>query len=791
MWRVVKHAAAESPWRNAPRASFKQLQLRCLHQSSVAAKDDKLFDTLLVANRGEIACRVMRTCKKLGIKSVAVYSEADANALHTRTADMRYCIGPPPSNQSYLKIDKIVDAINATGAQAVHPGYGFLSENRLFSKKLEEIGVAFCGPKEHAIFAMGDKLESKVTARKAKVNIIPGFDGVIKDAEHAVKISNEIGYPVMLKASAGGGGKGMRVAWNDQEAYEGFRLASDESRSSFGDDRMLIEKFIDNPRHIEIQILADSFGNTIYLNERECSIQRRNQKVVEEAPSVFLDAATRKAMGEQACALARAVQYQSAGTVEFLVDSKKNFYFLEMNTRLQVEHAITECITGVDIVEQMIRVAAGLPLTVTQDDIKINGWAIEARVYAEDPLKFLPSTGRLSTYIEPTKNSLTPGMRIDTGIVEGSQISIYYDPMIAKLVTHGKDRADALTQMRHALDSYVIKGVTHNIPLLRDIIQQPRFISGEITTKFIPEVYPDGFHGFKMNAVENSQLVASAAFFFTRRHIQSQSFTNQKIEIDRKFYPEDLMVTVGKEHHHVSILSQSNDQIHVKIADTDVIVKGSWPIGAALFTANINGQDVVIQHLKRDGPKLALRFCGTVFDVVVRPQEEFDFVSRLPEKVAEDHSNEVLTPMPGTLISLAFKAGDAVLVGNEVAVVEAMKMQNQLKSPVSGVVKAVYVKPGSTMPEGQAILEFYRKDETQTLAPSNGHVVAIKAKPGDKVLQGQELASVDGTGKVYTIRAVQTGVLTAFALEVGSKVTDGEVVATVQPDVAAPAKKSS
>lgn len=730
----------------------------------------------------------MKTCHRLGIKSVAVYSEADANALHTRTADMRYCIGPPPSNQSYLKIDKIVEAIKATGAQVVHPGYGFLSENRLFSKKLEEIGVAFCGPKEHAIFAMGDKLQSKVTARRANVNIIPGYNGVIEDADHAVKISNEIGYPVMLKASAGGGGKGMRVAWNDKEAREGFRVASDEALSSCGDARMLIEKFIDNPRHIEIQILADSFGNTLYLNERECSIQRRNQKVVEEAPSVFLDAATRKAMGEQACALARAVQYQSAGTVEFLVDSKRNFYFLEMNTRLQVEHAITECITGVDIVEQQIRIAAGLPLTITQDDIKINGWAVEARVYAEDPLKFLPSTGRLSTYIEPTKNALTPGMRIDTGIVEGSQISIYYDPMIAKLVTHGKDRNDALTQMGHALDSYVIKGVTHNIPLLRDIIQQPRFISGDISTKFIPETYPNGFQGFNMNATEKNQLLATAAFFFTRRHTQSQQFTNQKIEINRKFCPEKLMVTVGKEHHCVEVGHQSPNELQVTIGGSAVVVKGSWSIGAALFTANINGQDVVIQHLKRDGRKLSLRFCGTVFDVTVRPQDEFDFVSRLPEKVAEDHSNELMTPMPGLLVSLSVQPGDSVGQGNEVAVVEAMKMQNQLKSQSTGVVKAVFVKAGSTMPEGQVILEYYRKGDTDTLAPVSGHVVAVKVKVGDKVLEAEELASVEENGKVYTIRALQTGVVKTLALEVGSKVNEGEVVASVTPTT--PTKKN-
>merc|ERR1711935_401917 len=463
------------------------------------------FDKILVANRGEIACRVFKTAKDMGIKTVSVFSDADAQTVHTLMADEKVRVGPAPSAQSYLVMDNIIDAIKKTGAQAVHPGYGFLSENAEFATRLKENGIVFIGPPNEAIISMGDKIESKVVAEKAGVNIIPGFNGVVRDLDHALEISNDIGYPVMIKASAGGGGKGMRVAWNDAEAVEGYHLSKQEAASSFGDDRLLIEKFIDRPRHIEIQILADKHGNAVYLNERECSVQRRNQKVIEEAPSVFIDPATRKAMGEQACMLAKAVNYHSAGTVEFLIDSNKNFFFLEMNTRLQVEHPITECITGVDLVHQMIRSAYGHPLTLRQDDIGINGWAIENRIYAENPFKNFgrPSIGRLNCYQEPSNIT---GVRCDSGIEEGSEISMYYDPMICKLTTYGKDRKEAIETSIEALDNYTIRGVTHNIPLLRDILTEPTFLSGTFTTNYLNEVYPEGFQGHQLTKTDSVKI---------------------------------------------------------------------------------------------------------------------------------------------------------------------------------------------------------------------------------------------------------------------------------------------
>ncbi|XP_063648696.1 propionyl-CoA carboxylase alpha chain, mitochondrial isoform X3 [Pan troglodytes] len=485
--------------------------------------NEKTFDKILIANRGEIACRVIRTCKKMGIKTVAIHSDVDASSVHVKMADEAVCVGPAPTSKSYLNMDAIMEAIKKTRAQAVHPGYGFLSENKEFARCLAAEDVVFIGPDTHAIQAMGDKIESKLLAKKAEVNTIPGFDGVVKDAEEAVRIAREIGYPVMIKASAGGGGKGMRIAWDDEETRDGFRLSSQEAASSFGDDRLLIEKFIDNPRHIEIQVLGDKHGNALWLNERECSIQRRNQKVVEEAPSIFLDAETRRAMGEQAVALARAVKYSSAGTVEFLVDSKKNFYFLEMNTRLQVEHPVTECITGLDLVQEMIRVAKGYPLRHKQADIRINGWAVECRVYAEDPYKSfgLPSIGRLSQYQEPLH---LPGVRVDSGIQPGSDISIYYDPMISKLITYGSDRTEALKRMADALDNYVIRGVTHNIALLREVIINSRFVKGDISTKFLSDVYPDGFKGHMLTKSEKNQLLAIASSLFVAFQLRAQHF---------------------------------------------------------------------------------------------------------------------------------------------------------------------------------------------------------------------------------------------------------------------------
>uniref|UniRef100_A0A8C2AUG9 Propionyl-CoA carboxylase alpha chain, mitochondrial n=1 Tax=Cyprinus carpio TaxID=7962 RepID=A0A8C2AUG9_CYPCA len=605
------------------------------------------FDKILIANRGEIACRVIKTCKKMGIKTVAVHSDVDSSAVHVKMADEAVCVGPAPTNKSYLNMDAIMNAIKQTGAQAVHPGYGFLSENKEFAKRLAAEGVSFIGPDTHAIQAMGDKIESKLIAKAAKVNTIPGFDGVVKDAEEAVKIAGEIGYPVMIKASAGGGGKGMRIAWNDEETREGFRFSSQEAASSFGDDRLLIEKFIDNPRHIEIQVLADKHGNALWLNERECSIQRRNQKVVEEAPSTFLDPDTRRAMGEQAVSLAKAVKYSSAGTVEFLVDSKKNFYFLEMNTRLQVEHPITECITGLDLVQQMIRIAMGYKLQHKQSDIPINGWAIESRVYAEDPYKSfgLPSIGRLSQYQEPLD---LHNVRVDSGIEEGSDISIYYDPMISKLVTYGKTREEALKKMEEALDNYVIRGVTHNIPLLREIIVHPRFVSGDISTKFLPEVYPDGFKGHMLTAGERRELLATAAALY----------------------------------------------VAVEIDGEKVEVSGEWNLASALLPLTINGKHRTLQVYKH-----------AYFKLRVLSKLAASLSKHMPEKVPEDTSSILRSPMPGSVVAVSVKPGDNVAEGQEICVIEAMKMQNSMTAAKAAKVKSVHCKAGDTVGEGDLLVE--------------------------------------------------------------------------------------
>uniref|UniRef100_A0A673GH10 Propionyl-CoA carboxylase alpha chain, mitochondrial n=1 Tax=Sinocyclocheilus rhinocerous TaxID=307959 RepID=A0A673GH10_9TELE len=579
--------------------------------------------------------------------------------VHVKMADEAVCVGPAPTSKSYLNMDAIMNAIKQTGAQAVHPGYGFLSENKEFAKRLEAEGVTFIGPDTHAIQAMGDKIESKLIAKAAKVNTIPGFDGVVKDAEEAVKIAGEIGYPVMIKASAGGGGKGMRIAWNDEETREGFRFSSQEAASSFGDDRLLIEKFIDNPRHIEIQVLADKHGNALWLNERECSIQRRNQKVVEEAPSTFLDPDTRRAMGEQAVSLAKAVKYSSAGTVEFLVDTKKNFYFLEMNTRLQVEHPITECITGLDLVQQMILIAKGYKLQQKQSDIPINGWAIESRVYAEDPYKSfgLPSIGRLSQYQEPLD---LPNVRVDSGIQEGSDISIYYDPMISKLVTYGKTREEALKKMEEALDNYVIRGVTHNIPLLREIIVHPRFVSGDISTKFLPEVYPDGFKGHMLTAGERRELLATAAALY----------------------------------------------VAVEIDGEKVEVSGEWNLASALLPITINGKHRNLQCLLRTAAgEITLQYLGTSFKLRVLSKLAAYLRKHMPEKIPEDTSSILRSPMPGSVVAVSVKPGDNVAEGQEICVIEAMKMQNSMTAAKTAKVKSVHCKAGDTVGEGDLLVE--------------------------------------------------------------------------------------
>ncbi|XP_043991716.1 propionyl-CoA carboxylase alpha chain, mitochondrial [Gambusia affinis] len=674
--------------------------------STATSPNEKTFEKILIANRGEIACRVMKTCKKMGIQTVAVHSDVDSSAVHVKMADEAVCVGPAPTGKSYLNMEAIMEAIRQTGAQAVHPGYGFLSENKEFAKRLAAEGVTFIGPDTHAIQAMGDKIESKLIAKAAKVNTIPGFDGVVKTAEEAVKIAQEIGYPVMIKASAGGGGKGMRIAWNDEETREGFRFSSQEAASSFGDDRLLIEKYIDNPRHIEIQVLADKHGNALWLNERECSIQRRNQKVVEEAPSTFLDPDTRRAMGEQAVQLAKAVKYSSAGTVEFLVDSQKNFYFLEMNTRLQVEHPITECITGLDLVEQMIRVAKGYRLQHQQKDIPINGWAIESRVYAEDPYKSfgLPSIGRLSEYQEPLDLS---NVRVDSGIEEGSDISIYYDPMISKLVTYGSTRAEALSRMEDALDHYVIRGVTHNIPLLREIITHPRFISGDISTNFLPEVYPDGFKGHQLDAESRRELLASAAALYITAQLRSRNILGplrvSSAPVECSCW--ELSVELGGERHQVDI-TKSGDVFTVKADGGTVEVCGQWNLASPLLPVSVNGADRMLQCLSRDASgTIVLQYMGTLFKLRFLSQRAAELDSYMPEKVSEDTSSILRSPMPGTVVAVSVKPGDTVAEGQEICVIEAMKMQNSLTAARLAKVKSVHCNAGETVGEGDLLVE--------------------------------------------------------------------------------------
>ncbi|XP_062480670.1 propionyl-CoA carboxylase alpha chain, mitochondrial isoform X2 [Pezoporus occidentalis] len=671
--------------------------------SSVYDPNEKTFEKLLIANRGEIACRVIKTCKKMGIKTVAIHSDVDANAVHVKMADEAVCVGPAPTSKSYLNMDAIMEVIKKTRAQAVHPGYGFLSENREFARRLASEGVTFIGPDTHAIQAMGDKIESKLLAKNAKVNTIPGFDGVVKDADEAVRIAREIGYPVMIKASAGGGGKGMRIAWDDEETREGFRFSSQEAASSFGDDRLLIEKFIDNPRHIEIQVLADKHGNTLWLNERECSIQRRNQKVVEEAPSTFLDPETRRAMGEQAVALAKAVKYSSAGTVEFLVDSSKNFYFLEMNTRLQVEHPVTECITGLDLVQEMIRVAKGYPLRHKQADIPINGWAVECRVYAEDPYKSfgLPSIGKLSQYQEPLQ---VPSVRVDSGVQQGSDISIFYDPMISKLITYGSNRAEALKRMEEALDNYVIRGVAHNISLLREVIIHPRFIQGEISTKFLPEVYPDGFKGHKLTDLERRELLATAASLYVSEQLRSQQFLGT---------PSTGKITFSCHEWYscAACLRPRKDKIMqndllVEVDGMKLNVTSEWNLASPLLSVTIDGTQRTIQRLSRNAAgDISIQFLGTVYKLQILTKVAAELSKYMPEKAAEDTSSILRSPMPGAVVAVSVKPGDMVSEGQEICVIEAMKMQNSMTAAKTGKVKAVHCKAGDTVGEGDLLVE--------------------------------------------------------------------------------------
>ena len=660
-----------------------------------------MFAKILIANRGEIACRVIRTARAMGIATVAVYSEADANALHVEEADEAILIGPAAAAESYLVSERILDAIRRSGADAVHPGYGFLSENADFAMALADLGVAFIGPPAGAIEAMGDKIASKKLAQAAGVSSVPGHLEVLADADEAVRVAGDLGYPIMLKASAGGGGKGMRVAYNEAEAREGFTSAVNEAKSSFADDRIFAEKFIEQPRHIEIQILADGHGNCIYLGERECSIQRRHQKVIEEAPSPFLDLATRQAMGEQAVALARAVDYRSAGTVEFIVDKDRNFYFLEMNTRLQVEHPVTEMVYGIDLVEQMIRIAAGEAMTLRQADVRADGWAIECRLYAEDPYRnFMPSIGRLVRCQPPAQ---TDGVRVDTGVIEGSEITMHYDPMIAKLITKGRDRAEAIAAMGEALDGYYVRGINHNLSFLSALISHPRFAEGRLTTAFIDEEYPDGFTGAPREGPLLDALLA-AGVLMHRRTGEREASINGQLAHYRPTFGAAWVVGLDGEQHAVTVEAVV-DGFDVALAGRVIAVRSYWRPGQRLFTGTVNGRRVTIQTDPEAGG-FRLYHSGVAAVVTVRSPRAAELAALMPHKEPPDTSKYLLCPMPGLVVSLAVAEGDEVKAGQPLAVVEAMKMENILRAERDGVVAALNAAPGDTLAVDDVILEF-------------------------------------------------------------------------------------
>ena len=664
-----------------------------------------MFKKILIANRGEIACRVIKTARKMGIQTVAIYSDADRNALHVKMADEAVHIGPPAANESYIVIDKVMAAIKQTGAEAVHPGYGFLSENPKFADALDAAGVVFIGPPKGAIEKMGDKITSKKIAQEADVSTVPGYMGLIADADEAVKISNEVGYPVMIKASAGGGGKGMRIAWNDHEAREGFQSSKNEAASSFGDDRIFIEKFVTQPRHIEIQVLADAHGNAVYLHERECSIQRRNQKVIEEAPSPFLDEATRKAMGEQSVALAQAVGYTSAGTVEFIVDGDRKFYFLEMNTRLQVEHPVTELITGIDLVEQMIRVAAGEKLPFAQDDLKINGWAMESRLYAEDPYRgFLPSIGRLSRYRPPMEEATpTRAVRNDTGVFEGGEISMYYDPMIAKLCTWAPDRATAIEEMRLALDGFELEGIGHNLPFLAAVYDHPKFTSGNMTTAFIEEEYPDGFEGVTLSRAECTRVAAAAAAMHRVAEIRRTRISG-RMDNHERHVGEDWNVKLQDEAYDVAIKADKSGA-DVSIGARVLRVESNWTPGDPLARLTVDGAPLVLKIGKISGG-FRVRYRGADLKVHVRTPRQAELAALMPEKVAPDTSKFLLCPMPGLIVKVDVAEGDEVQEGQALCTVEAMKMENILRAERKGVVKKINADAGASLAVDEVIMEF-------------------------------------------------------------------------------------
>ncbi|WP_213268426.1 acetyl/propionyl/methylcrotonyl-CoA carboxylase subunit alpha [Hyphomonas sp.] len=667
-----------------------------------------MFKKILIANRGEIAVRVIKTCRRLGVKTVVVYSDADAGSMAVEMADETVYIGASPAAQSYLVQDKIIDAVRQTGAEAIHPGFGFLSENAGFAKRLEKEGIGWIGPNAHAIDAMGDKISSKKLAAEAGVSTVPGHMDLITDTRHAVEISRQIGYPVMIKASAGGGGKGIRVAANDKEVEEGFPAVKAEATASFGDDRIFIEKFILEPRHIEIQVLGDKHGNCIYLNERECSIQRRNQKVIEEAPSPLLDAETRKKMGEQAVALAKAVNYDSAGTVEFVASGKdKGFYFLEMNTRLQVEHPVTEMITGVDLVEQMLLVAYGEKLKIKQSDVKINGWAVESRVYAEDPYRnFLPSIGRLKRFHPPAEGKVARGtVRLDSGVREGDEISMFYDPMIAKLITHGKDRDAALDAHGEALDRFHIEGIQDNIPFIAAVVDEKRFRSGNITTAYIKDEFPEGFQGTEPTKEQEAQLICSAAYvhaFFSRRAAQISGQMSDPAASMRK----DWVVILGDKHHPVTIdIGKDGEaQITVDGGKAHSLVT-SWHPGEHLVDGVLDGKPFAVKFADRTEGYL-FRHRGVALRALVCTPFVADMHARLPEKPKADTSKLVISPMPGLVVSMDVTMGQEVQEGEAVCIVEAMKMQNIIRAGATGTVKAINVKAGDSVAADEIMVEF-------------------------------------------------------------------------------------
>jgi propionyl-CoA carboxylase alpha chain len=681
-----------------------------------------MFTKILIANRGEIACRVIATAKKMGIKTVAVYSEADRDARHVMLADESVCIGPAPSRESYLVADKIIAACKQTGAQAVHPGYGFLSENAGFAKRVEEEGITFIGPKHYSIAAMGDKIESKKLAGAAGVNCIPGVNDAIESAEKAVEIAKGIGYPVMIKASAGGGGKGLRVAYNDKEALEGFTSCRNEARNSFGDDRVFIEKFVEEPRHIEIQLIGDAHGNVLYLNERECSIQRRHQKVIEEAPSPFISDATRKAMGEQAVALAKAVKYQSAGTVEFVVGKDQSFYFLEMNTRLQVEHPVTECITGLDLVELMIRVAAGEELPLTQADVQRNGWAMECRINAEDPFRnFLPSTGRLVRFTPPaqtmwqcdTQHLL--GVRVDTGVQDGGEIPMYYDSMIAKLIVHGTDRLDAIAKMREALNAFVIRGISSNIPFQAALLAHPQFVAGHFNTGFIAEHYGKGFAAEDVPHDDPHFLVALAAFVRRKSRERAAGMSGQLpgYAVNAgKDYVVVALDAAGQHRYtpvHVDEFEGQTGCARVTIEGRNYAIRSQSRLNDIVIAGTVNDQPFSAQ-VERGTPQnpLALRVQhnGMRMDALVMSPRLAALHQLMPHKAPPDMSRYVLSPMPGLLVDVAVVPGQKVQAGERVAVIEAMKMENVLFAAADGVVGKVLAAKGESLTVDQPIVEF-------------------------------------------------------------------------------------